>query len=48
VVFCQHPQIPHQFGVVITDQTMPDMTALSLARQLLAFRKDLHIILSAE
>jgi CheY-like chemotaxis protein len=33
------------FDLVITDQTMPRMTGLELARELLALRSDLPIIL---
>ncbi len=36
---------PEAFDLVITDMTMPKMTGLSLARQLLAMRADLPIIL---
>jgi CheY-like chemotaxis protein len=36
---------PHQFDAVITDQTMPGMTGLDLARRLLQIRPDLPIIL---
>jgi len=36
---------PAQFDVVITDQTMPDMTGVDLARQMLGIRPDLPIIL---
>jgi signal transduction histidine kinase/ActR/RegA family two-component response regulator len=37
---------PYAFDLLITDQTMPDMTGLALARSLLAVRKDLPIILT--
>lgn len=36
---------PHRFDAVITDQTMPEMTGLDLARHLLQIRPDLPIIL---
>jgi signal transduction histidine kinase/ActR/RegA family two-component response regulator len=36
---------PQAFDLVITDQTMPQMTGLELAGRLLAMRKDLPIIL---
>ena len=36
---------PNSFDVVITDQTMPDMTGIDLARRLLQIRPDLPIIL---
>jgi PAS domain S-box-containing protein len=36
---------PHRFDAVITDQTMPEMTGLDLARRLLQIRPDLPIIL---
>ena len=36
---------PHQFDVVITDQTMPGMTGIDLARRMLQVRPDLPIIL---
>ena len=36
---------PHHFDVVITDQTMPGLTGLDLARRLLQIRPDLPIIL---
>ncbi|WP_319586422.1 response regulator [uncultured Desulfobulbus sp.] len=36
---------PHRFDVVITDQTMPGMTGLDLARRMLQIRPDLPIIL---
>jgi YesN/AraC family two-component response regulator len=34
-----------QFDAVITDQTMPDMTGIDLARQMLKIRPDIPIIL---
>ncbi len=37
---------PRQFDLVITDQTMPDMTGTELARALLAIRPDIPIVLS--
>ncbi len=37
---------PYTFDLLITDQTMPDMTGLALAQRLLAVRKDLPIILT--
>jgi PAS domain S-box-containing protein len=36
---------PDQFDLVITDQTMPDLTGSDLARQMLLIRPDLPIIL---
>ncbi len=36
---------PMCFDLVITDQTMPEMTGLSLARHMLLLRKDLPVIL---
>lgn len=36
---------PTDFDLVITDQTMPDMTGLDLARRLLRIRPDIPIIL---
>jgi CheY-like chemotaxis protein/anti-sigma regulatory factor (Ser/Thr protein kinase) len=36
---------PDRFDLVITDQTMPQMTGLELARELLALRPDLPIVL---
>ena len=36
---------PHRFDAVITDQTMPGMTGLDLARRLLQIRPELPIIL---
>lgn len=38
-------QSPEDFDLVITDQTMPHMTGLTLARKLLSIRPDLPIIL---
>lgn len=36
---------PARFDLVITDQTMPRMTGLELAREMLALRADLPVIL---
>jgi CheY-like chemotaxis protein len=36
---------PDKFDLVITDQTMPNMTGLQLAKKLLHFRPDIPIIL---
>jgi CheY-like chemotaxis protein/two-component sensor histidine kinase len=36
---------PSQFDLVITDQTMPDITGISLAREILVVRPDIPIIL---
>jgi len=36
---------PHKFDLVITDQTMPQMTGLALARECLTVRPDMPIIL---
>ncbi len=40
--FTEHPQ---SFNLVITDQTMPGMTGISLAKEILAVRKDTPVIL---
>jgi PAS domain S-box-containing protein len=53
VTVAQHPteawnlflEEPSRFDLVITDQTMPDMTGLALARRMLKVRKDTPIIL---
>ena len=37
---------PKKFDLVITDQTMPEMTGLELARQLILIRPDIPVILS--
>ncbi len=50
-----HPQMavelfkkdPAQFDVVITDYSMPEMTGMDLARQLIAIRPDMAIILAS-
>ena len=39
-------QGPHEFDVVVTDQTMPRLTGAQLAREMLAIRPDLPIILT--
>lgn len=36
---------PTKFDLVITDQTMPNMTGIELAKQLLSIRKDVPVIL---
>ena len=36
---------PSRFDLVITDQTMPDMTGLTLAQKMLEVREELPIIL---
>ena len=36
---------PHQFDLVITDQTMPDITGVMLASKMMALRKGIPIIL---
>jgi CheY-like chemotaxis protein len=36
---------PSRFDLIITDQTMPDLTGLALAREMLKVRKDMPIIL---
>ncbi len=36
---------PHKFDLVITDQTMPRMTGLDLAGQIIAVRPDIRVIL---
>ena len=36
---------PSQFDLVITDQTMPDITGVELAKETLALRPDMPIIL---
>ncbi len=41
--FCADPE---RFDIVITDQTMPELTGLGLAQELLAIRPDLPIVLA--
>jgi PAS domain S-box-containing protein len=36
---------PHRFDLVITDQTMPDITGIELAKEILSFRADMPIIM---
>ncbi len=36
---------PSKFDLIITDQTMPEMTGIALAKEVLAVRKDIPIIL---
>ena len=36
---------PHQFDLVITDQTMPKMTGINLSREIKRIRSDVPIIL---
>jgi CheY-like chemotaxis protein len=36
---------PHQFDLVITDQTMPKMTGIDLSREIKRIRSDVPIIL---
>jgi len=36
---------PAQFDLIITDQTMPDMTGIELAREVLSIRPDMPIIM---
>ena len=36
---------PSRFDLVITDQTMPDMTGVELAREILAIRQEMPVIL---
>ncbi len=36
---------PDNFDLIITDQTMPDMTGIALAKAVLAVRKDMPVIL---
>jgi len=37
---------PSRFDLVITDQTMPDMTGIELAKEIIAIRPDMPVILS--
>jgi len=37
---------PSRFDLVITDQTMPDMTGIELAKEIVAIRPDMPVILS--
>ncbi|MHB8789713.1 MAG: hybrid sensor histidine kinase/response regulator [Desulfobulbaceae bacterium] len=41
-LFCANP---HGFDLIITDQTMPNMTGVELARKILAIRQDIPVIL---
>jgi PAS domain S-box-containing protein len=41
-LFCAHPD---EFDVVVTDQTMPAVTGIHLAREIHAFRPDMPIVL---
>jgi two-component system, cell cycle sensor histidine kinase and response regulator CckA len=43
--FAMFKSDPHSFDLIITDQTMPHMTGYELARQVLALRPDMPIIL---
>jgi CheY-like chemotaxis protein len=36
---------PSRFDLVITDQTMPEMTGVELAKEILVIRPDMHIIM---
>ena len=36
---------PSRFDLVITDQTMPEMTGVELAKEILAIRADMPIIM---
>jgi signal transduction histidine kinase/BarA-like signal transduction histidine kinase len=36
---------PHRFDLVITDQTMPEMTGLELAKEILAIKADMPVIM---
>ncbi|HUJ68688.1 MAG TPA: PAS domain S-box protein [Syntrophorhabdales bacterium] len=38
-------QDPHRFDLVVTDQTMPDMTGVELAKEILNIRPDMPIIM---
>ena len=38
-------EVPSRFDLVITDQTMPEMTGVELAREILALRPDMPIIM---
>ena len=38
-------QDPSRFDLVITDQTMPEMTGVELAKEILAIRPDMPIIM---
>jgi len=41
----QFQRNPERFDLVITDQTMPNMTGIELARKLMSIKKDIPIIL---
>ena len=36
---------PSGFDIVMTDQTMPEMTGVELAKEILAIRKDMPVVL---
>jgi len=36
---------PGRFDVVVTDQTMPNLTGIELARQFIALRRDIPVVL---
>ncbi len=44
--FAMFKSAPYSFDLIITDQTMPHLTGYELARQVLALRPDMPIILS--